>query len=61
MVKYKDKHKDKLPVGGENRANGCESFEKMSFSQKRNYWSIPEQVSKIPQNVSLIFWSTPAI
>jgi hypothetical protein len=37
MVKYKDKHKDKLPVGGENRANGCESFEKMSFSQKRNY------------------------
>ena len=49
MVKYKDKHRDTLPVGGENRASGCESFEKMSFSPERNYWSIPEQVTKFPK------------
>lgn len=61
MVKYKDKHRDKLPVGGENRASGRESFEKMTFSPERNYWSIPEQVTKIPQDFSLISWLKPAI
>ena len=41
---------------GENRASGCERFEKMSFSQQRNYWFIPQHRLKILRDFGVHVW-----
>ena len=51
----------KLVCMWENRASGCERFEKMSFSPKRNYWSIPQNRLKFPREFEVHLWWCPVI
>ena len=55
LVFYTNYLVHKLPVGGKTHASGCEHFEKMSFSPKRNYWSSPKKCLNSPGDLKSIF------